>query len=278
MDTKESILRLQVTNLIDSPFQGRLFGINDELSKEDSDKVDELADSIRGNGMMQPIIVRLVADGKYEIIDGHRRVIATKLLGRGQIKAIIREYDDKQAQVFNIIGNLQRKDLNNIELALSYQRALDSGLFADRRTLAFAIAKDETYVGDVLNMLRMDKRVVDDLLENRSIQDVRILRMTRLAEPVNEDGMNDEQWRLYRYIKDLKLSRSQVKTLIDKRKTAKEEKAGIEVSIDIKYTQKGLTFRIDYSKVNTVKKSEIKKLINDNAKMMKIEINKLLEE
>lgn len=278
METKENILRLQLRKLINSPFQGRLFGIDDELPREESEKVDELADSIRANGMMQPIIVRPANDGNYEIIDGHRRVIATKLLGRGQIKAIIRDYDDKQAQTFNIIGNLQRKDLNNIELALSYRRALDSGLFADRRALAIAIAKDESYVGDVVNMLRMDKRVIDDLLKNRSIQDVRILRMIRVAEPIDEDGLNDEQWRLYRFIKDQEFSRSQVKTLLDNRKKEKDEKARNEVPIDIKYTQKGITFRIDYSKVNTVKKSEIKKLINDNTKQLKKEINKLISE
>jgi ParB family chromosome partitioning protein len=278
METKENILRLQVNKLINSPFQGRLFGIDDELPREESEKVDELADSIRENGMMQPIVVRPANDGNYEIIDGHRRVIATKLLGRGQIKAIIRDYDDKQAQTFNIIGNLQRKDLNNIELALSYQRALDSGLFPDRRALALAIAKDETYVGDVLNMLRMDKRVIDDLLKNRSIQDARILRMIRVAEPIDENGLNDEQWRLYRFVKDQDLSRNQVKTLLDNRKKQKDEIEGNEVPIDIKYTQKGITFRIDYSKVNTVKKSEIKKLINENTKHLKKEINKLVSE
>lgn len=278
MEPKEKILRLQVSKLIDSPFQGRLFGIDDELPREESEKVDELADSIRENGMMQPIIVRPAADDNFEVVDGHRRVIATKLLGRGHIKAIIRDYDDKQAQTFNIIGNLQRKNLNNIELALSYQRALDSGLFADRRALAYAIAKDETYVGDVLNMLRMDKRVIDDLLKNRSIQDARILRMIRVAEPIDKDGLNDEQWRLYRFIKDQELSRSQVKTLLDNRKKEKDDKAGNEVPIDIKYTQKGISFRIDYSKLDAVKKSEIKKLINHNTKQLKQEISKLLKD
>ena len=277
MTTKAEILRIQIKDLADSPFQGRLFGINDNLTKEEQEKIVDLSKSISENGLLNPIVVRLKKSGKYEIIDGHRRVIATRLLGHGQIKAIVREYSDKQAQIFNIIGNLQRQDLNNIELALAYQRSLDNKLFLDRRTLANSLGIDETYVGDLLNMLRMDKRVVNDLLNNRSIKDVRILRMIRLEAPVDEKGNSDEQLSLYNYIKDNKLSRGQVITLIRNRKLERKQNENKPLAqFNIKHTEKTVNIKLKLDGVSKGKKLMIQKVIDKRMQKLQDEINGLL--
>ncbi|MDD2634102.1 MAG: ParB/RepB/Spo0J family partition protein [Bacteroidales bacterium] len=277
MTIKSEILRLEIKNLIDSPFQGRLFGINDSLTKEEQEKIVDLSESIRENGLLNPIVVRLKKSGKYEIIDGHRRVIANRLLGHGQIKAIVREYSDKQAQIFNIIGNLQRQDLNNIELALAYQRALDSKIFPDKRTLANSLGIDETYVGDLLNMLRMDKRVVNDLLKNRSIKDVRILRMIRLEAPVDENGNSNEQLALYNNIKDNNLSRGQVITLIRNRKLERKKNENKPLAqFNIKHTDKTVNIKLKLDGVSKGKKLMIQKVIDKRMQKLQDEINELL--
>ena len=81
-----------------------------------------------------------------------------------------------------------------------------------------AVGKDETHVGDLLNMLKMDQRVIDDLLKTKSISDARILRMIRSAAPVDKNGHSQEQVTLYNITKEDKLNRTQLANLIKERK------------------------------------------------------------
>jgi len=278
MENSKDITRINIKDLIDSPYQGRLFGIDDEITPEETEKITELADSIRENGLMQPIIVRPAKNDKYEIVDGHRRVIAYKALGYGQIKAIVKDYNDKQAQVFNIIGNLQRKGLHNIELALAYQRALDSKLFNDQRNLANSLGIDETYVGDLLNMLRMDKRVIDDLLRTRSINDVRILRMIRLEAPIDNEGNSDEQWELYKHIRYNKLSRSQVTTLIKNRKIERnKEQETHKPKFEIKNSKQTVNIKLKLDGLSSGEKLKIQKLIDKRLQKLQEDIENIIE-
>ncbi len=213
---KNEILQfIKLSQIIDSPWQGRLLNINflDEDSP-DVIEVKKLAKSIEENGLMQPITVRPV-DDKFEIIDGHRRVMAYKLLGRGDIKAIIKPYTEKEAQLFSLIGNLQRKNLNPIEQAVAFQKVLDSGLYNDKKELSAAIGKDETYIGDVLNTLNMDKRIVDDQSKTNAIKDVRMLRLIRKVEPVDEEQISYKQWALYQKVVEEKMTRVHLQKIME---------------------------------------------------------------
>ncbi len=261
----EQILRIKITDIVNSPYQGRLFHIKDKLSPEDEEHIIELTKSIEQNGLMQPIIVRFNKAGKYELIDGHRRVIAYRRIGRGHIKAILKDLDDKQTQLFSIIANLQRKDLSPIEQAIAYQKILKSRLYADKRDLSKAIGKDETYVGDLLNMLKMDKRIIDDLLETKSINDVRLLRMIRNAAPINQNGFSPEQVTLYYITKEDKLNRKQLAKLIAARKKNLKIKNDLHEEeknrINIKIKKRSVGVNISLVGIDENKKIRVNKLI-----------------
>ena len=91
----------------------------------DQASLESLADSIRAQGIMQPIVVRLVNDGKYEIIAGERRWRASQLAGLKEVPVIIREIADEVALAMALIENIQRENLNAMEVAFSFQRMID---------------------------------------------------------------------------------------------------------------------------------------------------------
>jgi len=90
----------------------------------DPDKVRELAESIRSQGLLQPILARCT-NGRYEVVAGHRRYLAHRLLGEIKIKAIVRDLSDEDVEVIRAIENDQREDLNPIEKAKGYKRLKD---------------------------------------------------------------------------------------------------------------------------------------------------------
>lgn len=207
---KDIVTILKTTDLIDSPYQARF----EEAAAvtghpETASDIAQLAKSIEQSGLMQPIIVRKVEKG-YEIIDGHRRVQAMRRLGRGQILAIVRDCSDREAQIMHVIGNLQRRNLKPVELAVTYQKLLDTRVFKDKRELSKAIAKDETYIGDLLATLQLDSRIIEDLAQKNLIKDLRLLRLIKNYAPVGENGKSEKQWELYRKVIFTKMSRKEL--------------------------------------------------------------------
>jgi len=150
METQR-IEQINIVDIIDSPWQGRQVSIN---SKETNivELVKDLAESIKKNGIMQPLIVRKKGD-KYELIDGHRRALAAKSIGLETVPALIIEADDKKAQLTSVLSNLERKNLHPIEKAIAYRKILNDGLFFSNAALAEAIGKTAAYVGEILNNL-----------------------------------------------------------------------------------------------------------------------------
>lgn len=276
------ILNLRITDLENSPFQGRLYSINDELPQEEEAHITELKASIENNGLMQPIVVRAKDDGKYEIIDGHRWVIAHRRLGRGQVRAIVKDYDDRQAQVFSLVGNLQRKDLSAIEQAVACQKILESGMFTDKRELSKSIGKDETYVGDLLAMLKMDERIITDMSQNNSVNDTRIMRMIRKAAPLEDEGISSEQYRLYKTVRDQKMNRKEAAKLIE---DYKKEKAGEpeyqtpqRERLNIEFKKRTANVKIDMQGVQKVQREKIQDIVNERLKALEKEIREYLGE
>ena len=213
-----TILRIDINKVKQSPYQGRMMGKASGASDKQKKKLEELKNSIERNGLLQPISVVQRGDN-YELIDGHRRVAAYRALGRGRINAIISDLGDKQARVMSLVANLQRDNLNNIERAVAFQKVLDTEVFANRKELSTAIGKDETYVGDTLNLLNMDKRIIEELSSHNTTNDVRLLRLIRKVEKVDENGISDKQYDLYKKAIYKKLSRNDVQKLVAKNKT-----------------------------------------------------------
>lgn len=223
--------KLKINQLLESPWQGRMVLFGDEKDEYTRRHIESLAADIRENGLLNPVIVRPKGK-KYELIDGHRRVIACKFLGLETIDAIVHDYDDRHAQVSSITANLQRKDLAAIELAVAYQKILDSGIFKDKKELSRAIGKDETYIGDLLNTLNMDERIVSDLKKNKTINDVRMLRAIRRYVKADTSGRSDTQWKLYQRIVSEKLSRQEVLDL-SRQKNLSETPADYDFDISV---------------------------------------------
>ena len=120
----------------------------------DDDALEELADSISTLGLIQPITVRREPDGKYIIISGERRWRASKLAGRKTIPAYIREADDKELHEMALVENIQRQDLNAMEIAISLQRLIDE-CGVTQETVAQRVGKKRSTVANYLRLMQM---------------------------------------------------------------------------------------------------------------------------
>ena len=123
-----------------------------------SEKLNELANSIRENGLIQPIIVRKSSIIGYEILAGERRFRAAKLAGLTQIPAIVKSLSDEEMMMQAIIENLQRENLNPIEEAESYQHLIDRGLTHDE--IAKFMGKSRPYISNLIRLLQLPEFMI----------------------------------------------------------------------------------------------------------------------
>ena len=124
----------------------------------DDVQLNELAQSIQVNGLLQPIIVRLNDDQRYEIIAGERRFRAVELLNWEKIPAIVRDYSNQESAALALIENLQREDLNPIEEAQAYQQ-LEQMEQLPQKDLARKLGKSQSYVANKLRLLKLAQSV-----------------------------------------------------------------------------------------------------------------------
>lgn len=132
----------------------------------DEVELSELADSIKSNGVIQPIIVRTIAKDKYEIIAGERRYRASQLAGLTQIPVIIRDFSDEEALAVSLIENIQRKDLNIVEEALGYRRLIDE-FSLTHEALAKVTGKSRSNISNTLRLLNLNQYVLDLLMDKK---------------------------------------------------------------------------------------------------------------
>lgn len=243
----EQIKSIAITSLVESPYQGRLVRKLNKKGKTDDPNMMALMESIKSKGLMMPIIVRPIGDN-FEIIDGHRRVEAFRRLGKTDIEAIEKEYDDKDAQVFSIVGNLMRQNLNLIEKALAFKKIMATQDFKDVKQFSKAIGKHDSFVGDILNTLDMDQRIINDLIANKTTEDVRLLRAIRKYDKAKKNK-SDKQWELYQRFKNENLSRNRV---------IKEVKGSKASTKPFKIEGSGKSFSIHFDKkLSDDKKAEM---------------------
>lgn len=152
-----------------------LIGINEiEPNKSqprknfDEDSLQELADSIKQYGIIQPLILQK-KETYYEIIAGERRWRAARLAGLKKVPAIIRNYSDKEAVEISIIENIQREDLNPIEEAMAYQRLIQE-FKLKQDEVAERVSKSRTAITNSMRLLKLDERVqqmlIDDIISS----------------------------------------------------------------------------------------------------------------
>ena len=148
------ILRIPAELIVPNPFQPR--------SSFDEEALAELAESIRTLGLIQPVTGRKSADGMYQIISGERRFRACRLAGMEMIPAYIRDTDDQGMLEMAIVENIQREDLDPIEIALSYQRLIEE-CHLTQEQLAGRVGKKRSSVTNYLRLLGLPARVQHDL-------------------------------------------------------------------------------------------------------------------
>lgn len=162
-------------------------------------ELESLADSIRVQGVLQPIMIRShpTAPDRYQIVAGERRFRAAMQAGLNDIPTILREMDDSDAAVVALVENLQRQDLNAIEEAEGYQRLLlDFGL--THESLGYAVSKSRSHIGNTIRLLRLPEQVLRDVRSGAlSSGHARALinapNPESLAEQIQKRGMSVRQ-------------------------------------------------------------------------------------
>jgi len=124
--------------------------------------LEDLAASIRANGIIQPLIVRRGDDGRLHLIAGERRLRAAKLAGLKQVPVVIRKSTDKEALELALIENLQREDLNCIDIALSYFQLMED-FHLTQDELGVRVGKDRSSVANHLRLLKLQEEIINEL-------------------------------------------------------------------------------------------------------------------
>ena len=152
-DDQARVAQLKMSEIVINPKQPR--------THFDAEKLEELAQSIRIKGVIQPVLVRKKGDA-YELIAGERRLRASKLAGFTEIPALIKEIDDKDVLEIALIENIQRHDLNPIDESLAYQNLLQEHNFT-QEDLARRVGKNRSTVANMLRLLALPKEIQGDL-------------------------------------------------------------------------------------------------------------------
>ena len=142
-----NIVELDLTSIEVNPFQPRTYF--------DEDALDELSKSIKELGVIQPITVRKIGKNKFQLVSGERRFRASKLIGNNTIPAYVRLANDQEMLEMALVENIQRKDLDPIEVALSYQRLIDE-IKLTQEALSVRVGKKRSTVTNYLRLLKLD--------------------------------------------------------------------------------------------------------------------------
>ena len=242
-DKKINNSKVGIESIVRNNFQPRKI-----FNKE---KLQELTDSIRERGVIQPIVVRKSKNqiGKYEIIAGERRWLASQNAGLTEVPVVIIDVNDEQTLEFAIVENVQRQDLNPIEEAEGYQRLIDEFNYNQEKLSKF-IGKSRSYITNSLRLLSLPKDVLNFVSEG-NLSSGHARSLIGISNP-NE---------IAKRIINKKLSVRQVEALVKKLKTKKnihlvstkdrnisdleknlEEKTGLNVVIQNKKNNTGKIF------------------------------------
>ncbi len=187
----------------------------------DQESLEELASSIKEIGLIQPITLRKIADNKYQIIAGERRFRAAQLAGLGKIPAFIREVDNDSMLEMALVENIQREDLNPIEIGLSYQRLIEECNLT-QEVLSARVGKKRSTVANFLRLLKLPAVIQKGLID-------RELSMGHARALVNVDDA-DTQVMIFEQIKKYDFSVRKVEEIVrnlnEERKELENKKKG----------------------------------------------------
>ena len=204
------------------------------------ESLEELTNSIKENGVIQPIIVRSdkSSAGKFEIVAGERRWLASQNAGLLEIPVIVLNVNDEKSLEFSIVENVQRQDLNAIEEAQGYQRLIDEFSY-NQEKLAKFIGKSRSYIANSLRLLSLPKEVIS-YVENEKISAgharslIGLPNAIQIAKKIAENELSVRQSenlvRALRNKKNLKIVSSKDSNILDLEKSL-VDKTGINVEL-----------------------------------------------
>jgi ParB family chromosome partitioning protein len=128
----------------------------------DEEALQELAESIREHGILQPLLVRPISHGKYELIAGERRLRASKLAGLKTVPVLMRSAGNQNSLELALIENIQRENINPVECARAYRRLIDEFELTQEQ-VADKVGKSRTAIANTVRLLRLPKRVIQGL-------------------------------------------------------------------------------------------------------------------
>ena len=245
--------KVSINDLIRNKFQPRK-----SFNKEN---LDELANSIKEQGVIQPIVVRpsISSDGKYEIIAGERRWLASQNAGLHDVPVVILDVDDVKSLEFAIVENVQRQDLNPIEEARGYQSLIDKFNYNQDKLSKF-IGKSRSYIANSLRLLSLPNEILLMVEEGKlSAGHARSLiglhNSINIAKQIIQKKLSVRQAEiLARQIRDkkFKLIKKKDPNILDLQKSL-EEKTGLNVSITNKKNNSG-TIAFEYRDLDQLEK------------------------
>lgn len=238
--SKNELMDLEMAMVVPTEAQPR------QSFKEDT--IKELAESIEKNGLLQPIVVRPMAGGKYQIIAGERRYRAFKKLGRTMIPAIVRDYEDEEVDKLQLVENVQREDLNPYDEAIAYLK-LKEKYELKQDDIAKAVGKSRPYISNMTRLLSLE----DEILEMLKKGEITVSH----AKLILSVETKEERLKLAHKIKDAGLTVRHTEERTRKPKKSKPEDIYIKdirerledflsTKVAIKHTKRGGSITIDY--------------------------------
>ncbi len=220
-----TVAEIPVDQIEENPFQPRL--------EFDEAKLAELSESIQTHGVVQPITVRYIGKDKFQLIAGERRLRASKLAGLTHIPAYIRTANDQTLLEMALVENIQREDLNPLEVAITYQRLIDECSLV-HEVLAKRVGKDRSSVTNYLRLLKLPPEIQQGLK-------TRQISMGHARALINA-GTIDRQLNIFHAILEKGLSVRQVENMVSglAGKTNKETKPVPHLPLHIRKVQEEL--------------------------------------
>ncbi|WP_176139266.1 ParB/RepB/Spo0J family partition protein [Streptococcus sp. 1453] len=201
----EKFEMISITDIQKNPYQPR--------KEFDREKLDELAQSIKENGIIQPIIVRQSPVIGYEILAGERRYLASLLAGLTSIPAVVKQLSDQEMMVQSIIENLQRENLNPIEEARAYESLVEKGF--THAEIANKMGKSRPYISNSIRLLSLPYAILSEVESGKLSQ----------AHARSLVGLNKEQQDyFFQRIIEEDISVRKLEALLTEKKQKKQQK------------------------------------------------------
>jgi len=244
LSENKTIINIPIESIAPNPYQPRKSFNNISL--------DELSESIKSYGVLQPINVRKIGENGYELIAGERRLRAAKLAGMKEIPAIVVEVVEQDSAVIALIENLQREDLNFLDEAEGYYNLIhDHGMTQEE--LSKKVGKNQSTIANKLRLLRLPQEIKNEILKNK---------------------LTERHARALLKLPDEKLQQKAVKTIVKKSLNVKKTEELVEklleeiaVTKEDKPAEKRIKGKINYNiYVNTIKNT-YKQILKTGFKM-----------